>query len=122
MSNTVNYKKQQRQKRIWRIRKKVSGTQDRPRLVVHFSNKHIYAQVIDDTQGKTLVSANSTEKALAEEKLSANIESAVRLGKLLGEKAKAAGIDQVVFDRNGRRYHGSVKAFADAAREAGLEF
>lgn len=122
MANTVKYKNSLRQKRVWRIRKKVTGTAERPRLVVHFSNKHIYAQCIDDIAGKTLVAASSIEKALAEEKLSANTESAIRLGKALGEKAKTAGITQVVFDRNGRRYHGSVKAFADAAREAGLEF
>lgn len=122
MANTVKYNNTLRQKRVWRIRKKVNGTAERPRLVVHFSNKHIYAQCIDDVAGKTLVSSSSLEKALAEEKLGANIESAIRLGKSLGEKAKAAGISQVVFDRNGRRYHGSVKAFADAAREAGLEF
>ncbi len=122
MSNSAKYKNSLRQKRIWRVRKKVSGTAERPRLVVHFSNKHIYAQCINDVTGLTLASATSTEKALTDEKLSANVESATRLGKLLGEKAKAAGISQVVFDRNGRRYHGVVKAFADAAREAGLEF
>lgn len=122
MANTVKHKNSLRQKRVWRIRKKVIGTQERPRLVVHFSSKHIYAQCVDDTAGNTLVSTSSIEKALAEEKLSANVESASRLGKVLGEKAKAAGITQVVFDRNGRRYHGAVKAFADAAREAGLEF
>jgi large subunit ribosomal protein L18 len=122
MSHSVKYKNSLRQKRVWRIRKKVAGTAERPRLVVHFSNKHIYAQCIDDVAGRTLVSAASTEKALADQKLSANVESAIAIGKVIGEKAKAAGLSAVVFDRNGRRYHGSVKAFADAAREAGLEF
>lgn len=122
MSKSVIHKKNLRQKRIWRNRKKVSGTAERPRLVVHFSNKNIDAQCIDDVAGKTLASTGTVQKELSDEKLSANIASATRLGQLIGEKAKAAGITKVVFDRNGRRYHGAVKAFADAAREAGLEF
>ena len=115
-------KKMLRQKRIWRIRKKVSGTAERPRLCVTFTNQHIYAQAIDDENGKTLVSVSSLSKALRDDKLSANRSSAVTLGKLLGEKAKDAGVETVVFDRHGRRYHGRIKEFADAAREAGLKF
>ncbi|WOO43504.1 50S ribosomal protein L18 [Rubellicoccus peritrichatus] len=110
------------QKRRWRIRKTIRGTAERPRLTVYFSNKHIHAQCIDDVSGKTIAAANTTSKDVRDENLGPNIEGATKLGKALGEKAKAAGIDAVVFDRNGRRYHGCVKAFADAAREAGLRF
>ncbi len=110
------------QKRRWRIRKTIKGTQERPRLSVHFSNKHVYAQCIDDETGRTLASVSSLAKDLRDQKLKANQASAVILGKLLGEKAKAAGISALVFDRGGRRYHGCVKAFADAVREAGLQF
>lgn len=107
------------QKRRWRIRKKIKGTAERPRLAVHFSNKHIYAQCIDDLKGHTMVYVSSTAK---DSDAKANGEGAVALGKLVAEKAKAAGIESVVFDRSGRRYHGCVKSFADAAREGGLQF
>ena len=110
------------QKRKWRIRKKVSGTSERPRLSVHFSNKHIYAQCINDENGTTLVSLSTMDKALRSEKNAANIEGATALAKVFSQKAKDAGVSKVVFDRNGRRYHGTVKAFAEAAREVGLEF
>ena len=115
-------KKDLAQKRRYRIRKKVKGTAASPRLSVKFSNKHIYAQCIDDTEGKTIVSANSNAKDVRDSKLKANIESAQQLGKQIAEKAKAAGVESVVFDRSGRRYHGCVKAFAEAAREGGLQF
>jgi large subunit ribosomal protein L18 len=115
-------KRELQQKRRWRIRRKISGTVDRPRLSVHFSNKHIYAQCINDESGNTLVSLSSLDKTQRSDKNSANVEGAGALGKAFSEKAKAAGINKVVFDRNGRRFHGSVKAFADAARETGLEF
>lgn len=106
-----------------RIRKRVSGTAERPRLAVHFSGKNIYAQVIDDEAGRTLVSATTTEKSLkGDASLRANAASAVSIGKLLGERSKSANITKVVFDRGGFLYHGKVKALADAAREAGLEF
>lgn len=118
----IKQKTMLRQKRIWRIRKKISGTAERPRLCVSFSNKHIYAQAIDDVAGNTLVSLSSLSKDLQGEKLSANRESAVRLGKAFAEKAKAANISQVVFDRHGRPYHGRVKEFAEVVREAGIEF
>jgi large subunit ribosomal protein L18 len=108
------------QKRRWRIRKKVQGTAERPRLAVHFSNKHIYAQCIDDVKGHTMAYASSVGGK--DTALKANSEGAVALGKSIAEKAKAAGIDAVVFDRAGRRYHGCVKSFAEAAREGGLQF
>lgn len=111
-----------RQKRIWRIRKKVSGTAVRPRLCVTFSNKHIYAQAIDDTAAKTLVGFSSLSTGLKGEGLSANKESAAKLGKAFAERAVASGITEVVFDRHGRPYHGRVQAFAEAAREGGLKF
>jgi len=115
-------KQKLRQKRQWRIRKKVKGTPERPRLSVHFSNKHIYAQCIDDEAGSTVLFVSSRSKDLREQKLAANLKGAEALGKSFGERAKAAGINQVVFDRNGRRYHGAVKIFADSVRSAGIEF
>jgi large subunit ribosomal protein L18 len=118
----LNKKLLQKQKRRWRIRKKIAGTPERPRLAVHLSNKHIYGQVIDDEAGKTLVYVSSTGKALKSKKLTANVESAETVGKLVAEKAKKAGVESVVFDRSGRIYHGCVKAFAEAAREGGLTF
>ena len=106
------------QKRRWRIRKKIKGTAERPRLAVHFSNKNIYAQCIDDTKGHTLVFAST----LANEANKANNAGASVLGQSLAEKAVAAGVCTVVFDRSGRRYHGCVKSFAEAARQGGLKF
>jgi len=105
-----------------RIRKKVSGTPQRPRLAVHFSGKNITAQIIDDEAGKTLASANTTEKDLRSAKSRANVETAIKIGKLVAERAKANNVSKVVFDRGGFIYHGKVKALADAAREGGLEF
>ena len=104
-----------------RIRKKLRGTSERPRLTVFRSTAHIYAQVIDDTRGVTLVAASSTEKA-AEKKTVGNLTAAKEIGKRVAERAKENGINKVVFDRGGYIYHGRVKALADAAREAGLEF
>src|SRR6185295_1850902 len=105
-----------------RIRKKVSGTADRPRLCVHFSGKHVYAQVVDDDAGKTLIAAATTEKALVgKSKAASNRASAEVVGKTIAERAKAKKIDNVVFDRGGFIYHGKVKALADAAREGGLK-
>lgn len=105
-------------KRRWRIRKKINGTSERPRLAVHFSNKHIYAQCIDDVKGHTLVQVSS----IGTGDLKANKEGAIQLGRSIAEKAVAAGINTVVFDRSGRLYHGCVKSFAEAAREGGLKF
>lgn len=118
----TNKKSIQMQKRRWRIRKKISGTQERPRLAIHLSNKHIYGQVIDDEAGKTLVYVSSLGKDLKGENLKANIAGAEAVGKLVAEQAKKAGVEKVVFDRSGRIYHGCVKAFANAAREGGLTF
>ena len=109
-------------RRRWRIRKKVHGTVERPRMSVRMSNKNIYVQFIDDEAGHTLASVSSKAKSVENrEKLSANVDSAKEIGKLSGEAAKAAGFETAVFDRNGARYHGKVKALADAAREAGLK-
>lgn len=104
-----------------RLRKKVSGTTERPRLAVHFSGRNITAQVIDDESGKTIASANTTEKDLVKA-ARANVATAVEIGKLVAERAKAKNVAKVVFDRGGYIYHGKVKALADAAREGGLEF
>jgi large subunit ribosomal protein L18 len=103
-----------------RIRARMSGTQERPRLAVFRSLNHIYAQVIDDQQGHTLVAAASTEKDLRGK--GGNVEGAKAIGKVVAERAQEKGIKRVVFDRGGYLYHGRVKALADAAREAGLEF
>jgi len=103
-----------------RIRARVSGSADRPRLAVYRSLKHIYAQVIDDRAGRTLVSASSNEKDGKAN--GGNLAGAKEIGRAVAERAKAKGITQVVFDRGGYLYHGRVKALADAAREAGLEF
>lgn len=119
---SLKHKLTLRQKRIWRIRKKVAGTAERPRLCVSFTNKHVYAQAIDDAAGKTLVSISSLNKDLKGDNLSANRDSATKLGKAFAEKAKAANITKVVFDRHGRPYHGRVKDFAEAAREGGIQF
>ena len=104
-----------------RIRKSLAGTTERPRLAVFRSVKHIYAQVIDDRAGRTLVSASSTEKS-ATGKSGGNVAAAKEIGKLVAERAKQNGVTKVVFDRGGYLYHGRVKALADAARAAGLEF
>jgi len=104
-----------------RTRLKLKGSQERPRLAVFRSLKHIYAQVIDDKQGKTLAAASSGEKN-STIKSGGNLAGAKEIGKLIAERAKTKGISKVVFDRGGYLYHGRVKALADAAREAGLEF
>jgi large subunit ribosomal protein L18 len=112
-----------RKLRHTRLRKKVSGTTERPRLAVHFSGRNITAQVIDDTAGVTIASVNTTESELrADPKTSANVVTAQKVGKLIAERGAAKNVKQVVFDRGGFKYHGKVKALADAAREAGLEF
>jgi large subunit ribosomal protein L18 len=110
------------QKRRWRIRKKVIGTAERPRLSVRFSAKHIYAQCIDDGAGRTLIFLSSLDKELRAQKVVANLKGAEALGKVFGEKAKAAGITTVVFDRGGKVYHGCVKKFADTVRASGVKF
>ena len=115
-------KKRLRRNRVWRVRKKVRGSAERPRMCLHVSNKHIFAQVIDDDRGATLVSLSTLEKSMSERGLKADIKSAQVMGRVLGEKTVAEGIKTVVFDRNGRLYHGAVKAFAEAARAEGLKF
>jgi large subunit ribosomal protein L18 len=106
-----------------RIRKKVVGAPERPRLAVHFSGQHIYAQVIDDTVGKTIASANTTEADFRGDKSTRpNVATAVKVGKVVAERALAKNITRVVFDRGGFLFHGTVKALADAAREGGLQF
>lgn len=113
--------KDARRRRIHvRIRERVEGTPERPRLAVFRSLKHIYAQVIDDRAGRTIVSASSGEKNATAN--GGNLAGAKEIGKLIAERAKAQGIAKVVFDRGGYLYHGRIKALADAAREAGLEF
>jgi large subunit ribosomal protein L18 len=102
-----------------RIRRKVHGTAERPRLAVHFSNKHVYAQVIDDVSRVTICSASTNDK---DGKEGSNVASATNIGAIIGEKAKQKGIEAVVFDRGGFIYHGKVKALAEAAREKGLKF
>jgi large subunit ribosomal protein L18 len=109
-----------RDRRHRRVRKKVSGTPARPRLAVFRSAKHIYAQAIDDVSGRTVASASTMEKD-ARSGATATVAAAREVGKRLGERAKAAGVDTVVFDRGGFKYHGRVAALADGAREAGLE-
>ena len=111
----------QRVKRHERIRLRLAGTTSRPRLAVFRSLNHIYAQVIDDTSGKTLAAASSLESTLRSAD-GTKSDDAKRVGQLVAERAKAAGVERVVFDRAGFRYHGRVKSLADAAREAGLEF
>lgn len=110
----------QRLKRHKRVRGKVSGTSERPRLNVFRSGNNIYAQIIDDTKGLTLASASSLEKGF--EGRGSNAEAAAKVGQAIAQRAKDKGIDTVVFDRGGYLYHGRVKALADGAREAGLEF
>jgi large subunit ribosomal protein L18 len=111
------------QLRHWRIRRKVRGTPERPRMAVCFSNKNIHVQFIDDTAGKTLAAASTSSKATPDrDKLAANAVSAKTVGSLAARAALGKGIKQVVFDRSGARFHGKVKALADAAREAGLQF
>lgn len=109
-----------RGRRHSRVRRKISGTAQRPRLTVFRSNRYIYAQVIDDLEGRTLVAASSQESDLRGSPL--NVDTAAKVGSLLGERAKEAGVSSVVFDRAGYKFHGRVKALADAARQAGLEF
>jgi large subunit ribosomal protein L18 len=120
---TPQTKKRLKQLRRFRIRKKLSGTSARPRMVTTFSNTHIYVQFIDDIAGKTLVSASTMHKAAPDrDSLGANTKSAALLGRWAAEQAQGKGIKAVVFDRAGTRYHGKIKALADAAREAGLQF
>ncbi len=112
-----------RRRRHLRVRKKVFGTPERPRLAVFRSNKHIYAQIIDDTVGHTLVAASTLDRELRDKLQKTWTKEAAReVGKLIGKRALEKGIKKVVFDRGGFKYHGRIKELADGAREAGLEF
>jgi large subunit ribosomal protein L18 len=122
MSQATKDKQEARLRRHHRVRKKVMGTAERPRLAVFRSNKHISAQVIDDVAGRTLVSASTVEPTLRGAGGTGNKSAAASVGRLVAERARAAGVTAVVFDRGGFRYHGRVAAVAEAAREAGLEF
>ncbi len=123
MASRMNPRQQARLKRKKRIRKKISGSPERPRLSVFRSTKHIYAQLIDDDNGVTLVAISTLRPDVRQqEKVKGKIEEAKRVGKMIAGEAKAKGITEVVFDRNGFLYHGRVRALATAAREAGLEF
>jgi large subunit ribosomal protein L18 len=113
-------RKDARSRRHTRVRKRVRGTAQRPRLAVYRSNKYIYAQVIDDVEGRTLAAASSQESDLRSHAL--NIDTATKVGSLVATRAKDAGVEAVVFDRGGYKFHGKIKALADAAREEGLEF
>ena len=118
---STRHKHELRERRHRRVRKKVEGTPERPRLAVFRSNKHITAQVIDDLNGRTIAAASTVEKDLRGG-ATGNKTAAESVGRLIAERAKAAGVAQVVFDRGGFRYHGRIAAVADAARQAGLEF
>jgi len=120
--STVADKQRALARRHHRVRKKVSGTPERPRLAVFRSNRHIVGQVIDDTSGRTLAAASSLEASVRSAGGTGNRGAAAAVGKLVAERAKAAGVTKVAFDRGGFLYHGRVAALADAAREAGLEF
>ncbi|MFM1827921.1 MAG: hypothetical protein RL624_162 [Bacteroidota bacterium] len=118
---TLDQKVIRRQKLRWRIRRKVSGTASKPRLSVFRSNRDIYVQLIDDANGVTLVAASSRDKDISAMKTN-KVEKALAVGKAVAQKAKAAGIENCVFDRGGYLYHGRVKSVADGAREGGLQF
>lgn len=111
-----------KQLRRWRIRKKLSGTADRPRMAVCFTNQNIYVQFIDDAKGVTLASASTRAKSAEKKPSRANVATAKQIGAVAAQAARGKGISEVVFDRAGAKYHGKVKALADAAREGGLKF
>ncbi len=122
MSNISHVRRQARLRRHHRVRKQIHGTPERPRLAVFRSNKHLVLQVIDDVNGRTLAAASTVEADVRGAGGTGNIDAAKRVGALVADRAKAAGVTKVVFDRGGFLYHGRVAAAADAAREAGLEF
>lgn len=122
MTNIAQQRREGRLRRHRRVRKKVHGTAERPRLAVHRSNKHITVQVIDDDSGRTLASASTTEPEVRGSGNGATVAAATKVGQVVAQRAKAAGVEKVVYDRGGYVYHGRVAAVAEAAREAGLEF
>ena len=115
-------RREARQRVRTRVRRKIRGTAERPRLAVFKSAQHIYAQIIDDVAGRTLAAASTVDKDLRGPKAAANAAAAKAVGELIAERSKGAGVTRVVFDRAGYRYHGNIKALADAAREKGLQF
>ena len=122
MSDNAKVRREGRIRRHSRVRKKIHGTAERPRLAVFRSNRHIVLQVIDDEAGRTIAAASTNEASERATGHGGGVAAATRMGQLVAERAKAAGVDKVVFDRGGFGYHGRVAAAADAAREAGLEF
>ena len=122
MTKIAQARRNGRIRRHRRVRKKIHGTAARPRLAVFRSNKHLSVQVIDDDAGTTVASASTNEAELRSAGTGSSVEAATKIGELIGERAKAAGIEKVVFDQGGFAYHGRIAAVASAAREAGLEF
>ena len=122
MGNVGQQRRESRLRRHRRVRKKVYGTAERPRLAVHRSNKNITVQLIDDDLGRTVASASTTEPSVRGAETGANVSAVTRVGQVVAERAKAAGVSKVVYDRGGYKYHGRVAAVAEAARAAGLEF
>jgi large subunit ribosomal protein L18 len=122
VSNVAKARLESRRRRHHRVRKKITGTPERPRLAVFRSNRHLVLQLIDDEAGRTLAAASTVEADIRGAGSTGSTEAAARIGTLVAERAKAAGVTKVVFDRGGFLFHGRVKAAADAAREAGLEF
>jgi large subunit ribosomal protein L18 len=112
----------QKKRRTWRVRKSITGTAERPRMSVFRSHKHLYVQLIDDGSGRTLCAASTSESDLSDVKYGGNVKAAAAVGRVIAEKAKAAGISKVSFDRGPYKYHGRVASLAAAAREAGLSF
>ncbi len=121
MVSQVKLLNKQKQRRVYRVRKRLHGTAERPRLTVRRSHKHIYCQLIDDDAGKTLASASTRDRGLRSNKYAGNVTAATAIGKALAERALAEGISKACFDRGLYQYHGRVQAVAEAAREAGLE-
>ena len=122
MTSISKQRLESRKRRHHRVRKKITGTPERPRLAVFRSNRHLVLQVIDDEAGRTLAAASTVEADVRQAGSTGSIDAATRVGRLIGERAREAGITKVVFDRGGFLFHGRIKAAADAAREAGLEF
>jgi len=122
MASLAQHRRESRLRRHRRVRKKVHGTAERPRLAVHRSNKHITVQVIDDEAGRTIASASTTEAEVRGSGSGSTVAAATKVGQVAAQRAKAAGVSKVVYDRGGYAYHGRVAAVAEAAREAGLEF
>ena len=116
----LSKKRELRQKRRWRIRKKVHGTAERPRLTICFTNKNIHVQCVDDSVARTLVASSTNANDMVG--VLPNLDGSAKLGKVFAERAKAAGFEKVAFDRSGYKYHGRIRALADAAREGGLQF